>query len=240
MVLESSKLPKKMFVLGLLLSLTAGPLSGCGFWDKVTGKKKGGSSTNSLTVEPPGGAKRGLFLTSEVGLLSPEQFSIHLKKAFDLEVTWTGDDGLIVDALVKSYGVPLGGLEFGTQDYRDPTPKVQNHLAARAIAWSAALQIFWKDCCTQGQEPKIFSRVALWEDGYSKGNQAAWKAQLEDIYMRILGRPPLEEEYRAIGPIFDRVSDAQKTTGQNGWAWISILYSLFTSPEYWNIVGGAK
>jgi hypothetical protein len=239
MLIFVKKLKKCITFVGLHIGLLTF-LSSCGFWDKVTGKKRGGSSTASVITEPPGGAKRGLVLTSEVGLLSPEQFSKHLKKAFDLELTWTGEDGLVVDGLVKSYGVPLGGLEFGTQDYRDPTPKVQNHLAARAIAWSAALQIFWKDCCTQGATPKIFSKVSLWEDSFSKGNTGAWKAQLEDLYIRVLGRPPLEEEYQSIGPVFEKIANAQKQTGANGWAWIAVLYSLFSSPEYWNLVGGAK
>lgn len=172
--------------------------------------------------------------------LSPEQLSKTLEKTLGFSVSWDGGDGRIVDGIVEQFGLPLGGIDFENSSVRDPGAKVQTLLVARLIAWRGAEFIVWKDFerLQKGTSAdlKIFEApFNPWVDLPGEGGERdqIWSTQLENAYWTLLSRAPSAEEKALHKRNFELLAQDENA----GVAWISSIYALLGSAEFWNLWG---
>lgn len=207
----------------------------------VAGEGEGPSGSGETPDGSAPSHSEGLY-SSPLMRLSPEQLSRTLERTIGFTMSWDGGDGRIVDGIVDQFALPLGGIDFENSSVRDPAAKVQTLLVARLIAWRGAEFVVWKDFerLEKGAlaELKIFTApFQPWTEVPGKGDsdqaEKAWTAQLENIYWSLLSRAPSPEEITLHRDSFLLVMKDENA----GVAWISSIYALLGSAEFWNLWG---
>lgn len=168
----------------------------------------------------------GLGLTR----LTPEQVSNHIYQALGYRLQATGTFLVTLDVIVESYGVPLGGIDHDTVFSRDRESKVQTMLVARTLAWQIAVLVVNQEAA--GTTTNVFTRCNVHTDEPGGGSEAAWLAQIDELYWRLYGRTPAAEEVTALKTAFTTLA-AQEASRPA--AWQGILYSMLASAEFWNL-----
>jgi hypothetical protein len=175
-------------------------------------------------------------ITTDVMRLSPEQISNTLRQSLGLEISWTGSDGRKVDGIVSEYGIPLGGIDFANSFQRDPSSQIHTLLTVRLLSWQSAEWIVWKDGekLSKGVSPQLFqSGFSMWQDIPDSKTEAKWTTQLESIYWQLLSRAPDSDEIALHRAAFLDITKSENP----GVAWITAIYSIIASSEFWNLWG---
>jgi hypothetical protein len=165
------------------------------------------------------------------------------------ETGWNDEQGFR-DAIVRIFGVPLGGVDFETTLARDPLPKVHTILVTRTLAWNVAAAFTWWETspAEAGKETRtrIMTRVDIAKDFPREAaasfrgvrdvesRDARWRAQLEDLYWRLFARPPRPEEIDACARAFARAMASQPWPPLG---WQIVLFGLLSTAEFWNVWG---
>ena len=240
----------------LLALLFAGGLIACS--DNKDDERQTGPVANTVfpTTAPttagstPAASTTLSLAGNGVYLITPEQLSNALITGLDRRVGWVDEQtGVFFNAITRLLAVPLGGIDFVAASVRDHQPKVQNQLIIRLLAWQTATFIVWRESDPNQPDPKTIFTIAninedrplhpndtqagaAWVEQVQAG-EARWRAQLEDIYWRLLSRPPTEQEVAAIRQAFLDAIVARDWWVASGWS--VVLYSLLSSTEFWNL-----
>ena len=182
--------------------------------------------------------------------LTPEQVSRVLKQRLNYETGWVDGDGVFHDAIKEVFAVPLGGVDFATTFERDPSPKVQTILVARALAWNVAAEVIYWEIDPKGARKTARTRVLTTADlatdfpaeaaalfpgaPDAASRDARWRAQLDDLYWRLFARPPRTAEVSACAMAF---AAALKHQPWPPAGWNAVLYALLSTAEFWNLWG---
>ena len=211
---------------------------------------KEGKSTTQADPVAPVPLPKTLQLTTPLARLTPEQFSRLLKDRLHIESGWQNQEGAFQDAIVKIFGVSLGGVDFKSTFFRDPSPKVQTILVTRALAWQLASTFVWWESDPVGagktDRQPIMTQVRIKEDFPAQASalfpgvrdvaerDSRWKKQFIDIYWRLFARAPTEEEISLCANAFADVLREQRWPPMG---WQIVMFSLMSSAEFWNIWG---
>lgn len=168
-----------------------------------------------------------------VARLAPEQYTQLLERAFGVKIGFSDSQGTYYDLITTSFAIPLGGVDFISHVLqRDPLTKVQTVLVARSISWVAAQIYIWQ----QLPPPKLHiseqNRAALLDVPNGTAPEK-WNAHLDDVYLRLFSRYPLEEERALIRKSFDEINRIEK--GNYYAAWLFVVYGLFSTMEAWHV-----
>ncbi len=186
---------------------------------------------------PPASAPPTFALSQR---LTPEQISNQLNSAtgyrfgFELE-----EHNLFFDLILTLFNTPLGGVDFTTSSFRDPLTKVQTVLTVRTIAWTFAKMVMYNETSKATADRLLFTHTEPLEEIPLEGyGIEKWNAQIDDIYWRFFSRPITDAERTAISNSFMAIRDSYSQLPgwqQNFMAWAGILYSLFSTTEFWSI-----
>lgn len=184
--------------------------------------------------------------------VNPEQLSNNLAYSTNYGATELRYDdptaGQKIDFIVSAFGVPLGGIDFQATSRRDGSTKAQTLLVSRVVASQLAGAALWKDFQLASGSRVLFTKCdlendrpfgaagdgqlnAAWQDAIKQG-EVRWQAQVEEFFWRFYSRPPTSSEITAVKTAFIESYDVE------GWpplAWITILYALMASQEFWHI-----
>ncbi len=165
-----------------------------------------------------------MFTSTSARLLAPEQFVRHIQAQFGLDLTkpYKGRSSAL-----QRYLLPLGGLDHDTVYERDRQIKVQNLLAAQAIAWEAALRIMEQEERPQSAKVFITARPAQ-----ITTQHPAWNPRLQDVFLRILSRPTTPAESSLFEKNFQQLLERNANPVQ---AWTALVYALLASVEFWSL-----
>ena len=180
--------------------------------------------------------------------IAPEQFTNNLQMVANIGSEWRSFDansGRTIDWLVASYGVSLGGIDFNSASHRDPATKAQTVLVARALAADLASSAVWKDWQRGDGKRQLFTKCDLGKDrpvtaddakasptqlASVTAGEARWNAQVDELFWRFYSRPPTDEERASVKAAFVQTL---KNEGYPQAGWISVLYALLASEEFW-------
>lgn len=165
-----------------------------------------------------------MLTATSARLLAPEQFIKHIQAQFGLDLArpFKGRSSAL-----QRYLLPLGGLDHDTVYERDRQIKVQNLLAAQAIAWEAAVRIMEQE--EHPQQAKIFTAA---HPASITTDQADWTRRLQDFFLRIQSRPPTPVEINFFDQKFRQLLERKANPVQ---AWTAIVYTLLASVEFWSL-----
>lgn len=206
-----------------------------------------GDPSSPAAASTVGNNQAQFGLAQDVYIMTPEQYSKHVHSAFDLQLGWTNARGEFVDAILALYNLPLGGVDFETSLTRETTPNVQKLLALRSINWQVAAEVVYRETRPENPETVIFTDANVLEDrpyGLSldpnlpaslqadiQAGEARWRTQLESIYWRMFSRPPTPDEVNAIRSHFLLILEREPYPPI---AWMTVIYSLLSTAEWWN------
>jgi hypothetical protein len=172
-------------------------------------------------------------LNRAVARLAPEQYSQLLERAFGIKIGFSDSQGTYYDLITTSFAIPLGGVDFLSHVLqRDPLTKVQTVLVARSISWVAAQIYIWQQLPLPKlhiSEQNLAALLAL----PNTNELEKWNAHLDDVYLRLFSRYPLEEERALVRKSFDEINRIEK--GNYYAAWLFVVYSLFSTTEAWHV-----
>lgn len=217
----------------IAIAVALGLLSGCQCNRRKEAAKEG-------AVYEDDGAR----VNKTLGLITPEQFTGHIAAALGY------DDPNAIANILEDKGVALGGIDFRTAKQRTHTPTGQSQLTIRRLAWDIAAQVVGREVylsATEGKEPLVFTKCDINVDRpelpgdqrlppevqFAVGESVQrWRDQMEDLYWRLLARPPSEQEMVVMKDLFATTLDNENSQAA---AWQAVLYVLLASMEYWNI-----
>lgn len=162
--------------------------------------------------------------TTSARLLTPEQFIKHIQAQFGLDLSkpYKGRS-----AALQRYLLPLGGVDHDTVYERDRQIKVQNLLAAQAIAWEAAQRIM-----EQEQRPQRARVLTAGRRAAITPDHPDWKTVFQDFFLRVHSRLPTPTEIQ----FFDhKVRQLLERNANPVQAWTAVLYTLLASVEFWSL-----
>lgn len=217
------------------------------------GRTDGGSSSSDTGASPsreaPGGADRASAAV-RMTRLTPEQVSRILDSRLNVQLGWKDGHGRFKDAIREIYGVPLGGVDFATTFERDPSPKIHTILVSRSLAWNVAAAFAWWESDPKAAGKETRRRILTKADPRTDfpleaagsfpwvkdvaARDAKWRSQLEDLYWRLLARPPRPEETKACAQAFAKAVRAQPYPPLG---WQIVVYGLLSTAEFWNVWG---
>ncbi len=188
-------------------------------------------------------ADDGARINKELSLITPEQFSANIGAALGF------DEPYYVNAIVNDKSVALGGIDWRTSFRRNRIPTGQSQLTIRRLAWDIAKRVVERDAhaIASHTQPRAFTianvavdRPFLDQDirlppelQYAvRDGDERYRAQLDDLYWRLLSRPPTDQEVSIMTDLFI-TTVANEGSALTGWQ--AVLYVLLASMEYWNI-----
>ncbi len=166
--------------------------------------------------------------------LTPEQVSNRIFDATGYRMGDTDEYGLKYDELIDVFGVPLGGIDFIITDKRDPSTKVSTLLTVHSVAWTASMWVVFGELERPEKQRLLFTECALEEDvpDGDAAESARWTAQADAIFWRLFSRAPRADEIDALKLAFNAALQAE---GEPFRAWQSLVYSLFSTLEFWTV-----
>jgi len=171
--------------------------------------------------------------------ISPEQVSNALKKTVGF-ADFRGHDPYLneeYDRILDLFSVGLGGIDFTSASFRDPTTKAQTILISRIVAWFAAKRTVQNDAFGGIWGGKrIFLDDAVFADPTQPGDKI-FDDHVKDLFWRLYSRPPSETEINAVNATWlDIYSQAAGGTFEKAMrSWMAVLYAMFSSQEFWHI-----
>jgi hypothetical protein len=236
--MQKGQLAKLISALSIILTF-----AGCGK----------GESTSATTETPQNTSKQSASTKTAsvaLALLSPEQLSKIFKSRLNYQTGWTDGKGVFHDAIVETFAVSLGGVDFENAFERDPSPKVQTILVSRTIAWRAAAEFVWWESDPVAAKKTDRQRVltiadlktdfpAEAADSFKsakdlKGRDERWRNQLVALYWKLLARPPSTVEIQLCANAF---AATMKSQSWPPLGWQIIVYSLLSTSEFWTLGG---
>ncbi len=155
--------------------------------------------------------------------------------------------GQTIDYLQILFGVPLGGVDFETATKRDLSTKAQTLLVSRVVASEIAAAATWKEWNKAANARVLFTQCDMGVDrpfmdadaSQSQTDQdavhageARWNKQVDEFFWRFYSRPPSDAERGAVKTAF---LEALKNEGYPQAGWITVLYALLSTEEFWHI-----
>lgn len=206
--------------------------SGCRYSKDLFAKEKGATYEDD-----------GTRSNKSLGLITPEQFTGNIAAALG------ANDERKLRRIMRDKAVALGGVDFRSSEHRNRTPTGQSQLTIRRLAWDTAKDVVERDSRLrlQGQPPVALTianvavdRPFLPEDirqppevqfAIQEGDKR-FREQLDDLYWRLLSRPPSDAERKIMTDLFIRAIEEEGSTVA---AWTGTVFVLLASMEYWNI-----
>ncbi len=163
--------------------------------------------------------------------LTPEQLSLSLDQALGWNETryYNSYLGREDDYLQDIFGVSLGGIDFRTTSFRDPSTKAQSLLVARILAWTVAKQVVYQDAFLDPGNPRVFTECDVLS---ARPGSAAFDQQVGQLFWRLYSRPASASEIAAVAQAF-----ATTVLHEGDWppaGWITVLYAMLSSQEFWH------
>ena len=183
------------------------------------------------------------IVNKNLRLITPEQFVIQLDQALSFR------DEAMIRKIKEEYGVALGGIDFKSALVRNRTPSGQAQLAIRRLSWDISEMVIERDLLLQAKgetglglsiakiavdRPKEDSDYFLPPEvviALEEGEERFYR-QLDDLFWRLLSRPPSIEETKTLTETFMQVMKEEKSGDA---AWKVVLYTIMASMEFWNI-----
>jgi hypothetical protein len=212
--------------------ITSCGVIGCQLEEQLRGKESG------ATYLDDGGR-----INKQLGMITPEQF------ADNLAVALSYHDKSTLREILADKMVALGGVDFRFAKERNHTPTGQSALTIRRLAWDIAHKIVERDAAAQAKKetPQALTIAQVAVDRplvpddlrlplelqipLQEGDER-FRAQLDDLYWRLLSRPPTDAEREAMSQLFLTTGSLE---GDARAGWTSVLFVLLASMEYWNI-----
>lgn len=233
-----------------IVSLWAGLVIACGINACRHNESEEAVATTASLPNPgmvlPGVTdSQALALTTAANRLTPEQISQQIRYALDFQYGWTDAQGRFHDTIVEQLTGPLGGIDFTTTQKRDSNTKVQTLLIIRRIAYDIAATVVRREANPDNKpkSPILFKHCDLATDrpmmsgdvgnaAFAEEREQRWRAQLEFFYWRFFARAPEAEEVNAMKNMVISVLQTEQWPPSG---WVTVLYVLLSSAEFWNL-----
>lgn len=185
----------------------------------------------------------GTRVNKSLALMTPEQFTENIASALGY------DEPRDLAAIMADKAVALGGVDFQSAHVRNRTPTGQSQLTIRRLAYDTAKKVVARDARLRLEKkpPLTFTianvavdRPFVAEDirlppevqfAIREGDKR-YREQLDDLYWRLLSRPPSDQEITIMTELF---SATLASEGSAAAAWTGVVFVLLASMEYWNI-----
>ena len=207
-------------------------LAGC----DVTSQLKGKTAAATYVDD-------GARINKRLGLITPEQFLGNIRSTLGF------DDQYVLSDVLRDKMVALGGVDFREATTRRRTPTAGTALTIRRLAFDIASKVVEADAnaAAAGKPGKTFQIASVGVDrplnaadlrlpaelqiALKEGDQR-YRRQLDDLYFRLLSRPPSDAETQTMSSLFATVAGAESDARVG---WTAVLFVLLASMEYWNI-----
>lgn len=185
----------------------------------------------------------GIRINKTFGLMTPEQFVENIKSSLNF------DDEYLLESIMSDHLLALGGVDFRTVKQRSHIPSGQSQLTIHRLAWEIAQKVVETDVILEGKKepPRAFTEVTIAVDRpylpddirlppeiqFSiKQGDRRYHAQLNELYWRLLSRPPSDAEVENMTKLFIQTLASENSAVAS---WKAVLFVLLASMEYWNI-----